>query len=124
MNDRVHRAHFFGEFDSINFAAPRNAKKLVTITIRHGFSAQPVAYPRKLRHLFVGFVGCANQQIIDNFGQPAVLGGSRSRVLGAAPQMGNIFKIGDNSAFPGRRRPRAGYSAASTAVRCNLPVHF
>jgi len=77
-----------------------------------------------LRHLFVGFVGCANQQIIDNFGQPAVLGGSRSRVLGAAPQMGNIFKIGDNSAFPGRRRPRAGYSAASTAVRCNLPVHF
>jgi hypothetical protein len=53
------------------------------------------------KQVFVGFVGYAYQQITDYFGQPAVLGGFRSRVFGVGPQIGYIFKIGENSAFLG-----------------------
>lgn len=53
------------------------------------------------KQVFVGFVGYAYQQITDDFGQPAVLGGFRSRVFGVGPQIGYIFKIGDNAAFLG-----------------------
>jgi hypothetical protein len=53
------------------------------------------------KQVFVGFVGYAYQQITDDFGQPAVLGGFRSRVFGIGPQIGYIFKIGDNQAFLG-----------------------
>jgi hypothetical protein len=53
------------------------------------------------KQVFVGFVGYAYQQITDDFGQPAVLGGFRSRVLGIGPQIGYIFPIGDNQAFLG-----------------------
>src|SRR5882724_8140638 len=53
------------------------------------------------KQVFVGFVGYAYQQITDDFGQPAVLGGFRSRVLGIGPQLGYIFPIGDNQAFLG-----------------------
>ena len=53
------------------------------------------------KQVFVGFVGYAYQQITDDFGQPAVLGGFRSRVLGIGPQVGYIFPIGDNQAFLG-----------------------
>ena len=53
------------------------------------------------KQVFVGFVGYAYQQITDDFGQPAVLGGFRSRVLGIGPQIGYIFLIGDNQAFLG-----------------------
>jgi len=42
------------------------------------------------KQVFVGFVGYAYQQITDDFGQPAVLGGFRSRVLGIGPQIGYI----------------------------------
>ena len=47
------------------------------------------------KQVFVGFVGYAYQQITDDFGQPAILGGFRSRVLGIGPQIGYIFPIGD-----------------------------
>ncbi len=53
------------------------------------------------KQVFVGFVGYAYQQITDDFGQPAILGGFRSRVFGVGPQLGYIFKIGDNQAFLG-----------------------
>jgi hypothetical protein len=53
------------------------------------------------KQVFVGFVGYAYQQITDDFGQPAVLGGFRSRVYGIGPQLGYIFKIGENQAFLG-----------------------
>jgi hypothetical protein len=55
------------------------------------------------KQVFVGFVGYAYQQVTDDFGQPAVLGGFRSRVLGIGPQIGYIFKIGDNQAFLGAK---------------------
>src|SRR5450755_1951858 len=53
------------------------------------------------KQVFVGFVGYAYQQITDDFGQPAALGGFRSRVYGIGPQLGYIFKIGENQAFLG-----------------------
>ena len=53
------------------------------------------------KQVFVGFVGYAYQQITDDFGQPAVLGGFRSRVYGIGPQLGYILKIGENQAFLG-----------------------
>src|SRR5450755_3462830 len=63
--------------------------------------------------VFVGFVGYAYQQITDDFGQPAVLGGFRSRVLGIGPQLGYIFPIGDNQAFLGLK----GYGEFDAANR-------
>jgi hypothetical protein len=53
------------------------------------------------KQVFVGFVGYAYQQITDDSGQPAVLGGFRSRVFGVGPQIGYIFPIGSNHAFLG-----------------------
>ena len=53
------------------------------------------------KQVFVGFVGYAYQQITDDFGQAAILGGFRSRVFGVGPQFGYIFKIGENQAFLG-----------------------
>jgi hypothetical protein len=41
------------------------------------------------------------QQITDDFGQPAVLGTFRSRVLGIGPQMEYIFPIGKQPSVPG-----------------------
>lgn len=65
------------------------------------------------KQVFVGFVGYAYQQITDDFGQPAVLGGFRSRVLGAGPQIGYIFPIGANQAFLGLK----GYGEFDAANR-------
>ena len=65
------------------------------------------------KQVFVGFVGYAYQQITDDFGQPAVLGGFRSRVLGIGPQLGYIFKIGENQAFLGLK----GYGEFAAANR-------
>ena len=65
------------------------------------------------KQVFVGFVGYAYQQITDDFGQPAVLGGFRSRVLGIGPQIGYIFPIGDNQAFLGLK----GYGEFDAANR-------
>ncbi len=65
------------------------------------------------KQVFVGLVGYAYQQITDDFGQPAVLGGFRSRVLGIGPQLGYIFPIGDNQAFLGVK----GYGEFDAANR-------
>jgi len=65
------------------------------------------------KQVFVGFVGYAYQQVTDDFGQPAVLGGFRSRVLGIGPQLGYIFPIGDNQAFLGLK----GYGEFDAANR-------
>ena len=53
------------------------------------------------KQVFVGLVGYAYQQITDDFGQPPVLGGFRSRVLGVGPQVGYIFPVGDMQGFLG-----------------------
>jgi hypothetical protein len=58
------------------------------------------------KQLFVGFVGYAYQQVTDDFGQPPILGGFRSRVFGVGPQIGYIFPIGDNQAFLGAKAYR------------------
>jgi len=58
------------------------------------------------KQLFVGFVGYAYQQVTDDFGQPPILGGFRSRVFGIGPQIGYIFPIGDNQAFLGAKAYR------------------
>ncbi len=65
------------------------------------------------KQVFVGFVGYAYQQITDDFGQPAVLGGFRSRVFGIGPQLGYIFPIGANQAFLGLK----GYGEFDAANR-------
>jgi hypothetical protein len=65
------------------------------------------------KQVFVGFVGYAYQQVTDDFGQPAVLGGFRSRVLGIGPQIGYIFPIGSSQAFLGLK----GYGEFDAANR-------
>ena len=65
------------------------------------------------KQVFVGFVGYAYQQVTDDFGQPAVLGGFRSRVFGVGPQIGYIFPIGSNQAFLGLK----GYGEFAAANR-------
>ena len=55
------------------------------------------------KQVFVGLVGYAYQQVTDDFGQPPVLGGFRSRVLGVGPQIGYIFPVGDKQAFLGAK---------------------
>jgi hypothetical protein len=84
------------------------------------------------KQVFVGLVGYAYQQITDDFGQPAVLGGFRSRVLGIGPQLGYIFPVGDMTGFLGVKgygefdaanRP-SGWntsSAAGSATSIDLP---
>ncbi|MDO9562154.1 MAG: transporter [Bradyrhizobium sp.] len=67
------------------------------------------------KQVFVGFVGYAYQQITDDFGQPAALGGFRSRVLGIGPQIGHIFAIGANHAFLGLK----GYGEFDAANRAS-----
>ena len=49
----------------------------------------------------------------DDFGQPPILGGFRSRVFGVGPQLGYIFPIGDNQAFLGVK----GYGEFDAANR-------
>ncbi|WP_339034152.1 transporter [Bradyrhizobium symbiodeficiens] len=65
------------------------------------------------KQVFVGFVGYAYQQVTDDFGQPAVLGSFRSRVLGVGPQIGYILPIGSNQAFLGLK----GYGEFDAANR-------
>jgi hypothetical protein len=65
------------------------------------------------KQVFVGFVGYGYQQITDDSGQPAVLGGFRSRVFGVGPQIGYIFPIGSNQAFLGLK----GYGEFAAANR-------
>ena len=66
------------------------------------------------KEVFVGFVGYAYQQVTDDFGQPAVLGGFRSRVLGVGPQVGYVFPVANMQGFlgtQGLRRIRPGQQA-------------
>lgn len=53
------------------------------------------------KQVFVGLVGYAYQQITDDFGQPPILGGFRSRVFGVGPQIGYIFPVGEMQGFLG-----------------------
>jgi hypothetical protein len=55
------------------------------------------------KQFFVGVAGYAFQQLTDDSGQNQVLGGFRSRVLGAGPQVGYIFPMGDMKGFLGLR---------------------
>jgi hypothetical protein len=60
------------------------------------------------------------QRITDDFGQSAVLGTFRSRVLGIGPQMEYIFPIGNNQAFLGSK----GYGAANRPSGWNTGLMF
>ena len=51
------------------------------------------------KQLFAGIAGYAYQQITDDSGQNPILGGFRSRVRGAGPQIGYNFPIGDMQGF-------------------------
>jgi hypothetical protein len=51
------------------------------------------------KQIQVGLVGYYFQQVSDDFGAPASLGGFRSRVAGAGPQIGYIFPIGDMQGY-------------------------
>jgi hypothetical protein len=65
------------------------------------------------KQLFVGLAGYAYQQITDDSGQNPILGGFRSRVLGAGPQIGYIFPVGGMQGFLGLR----GYGDFDAANR-------
>ena len=75
------------------------------------------------KQVFVGFVGYAYQQITDDFGQPAVLGGFRSRVLGIGPQLGYIFPLSGNQAFLGLKA-YGEFDAANRASGWNTWLTF
>ena len=47
----------------------------------------------------LGFVGYYFQQVTDDFGAPASLGGFRSRIAGIGPQIGYIFPLGDKQGY-------------------------
>ena len=47
------------------------------------------------KQLQLGVVGYYFQQVTDDFGAPAALGGFRSRIAGVGPQIGYIFPMGD-----------------------------
>ena len=51
------------------------------------------------KQLFVGLVGYAYQQLTDDSGGHPILGGFRSRVLGAGPQIGYLFPIGNMQGY-------------------------
>jgi len=47
------------------------------------------------KQLQLGVAGYYFQQVTDDFGAPAALGGFRSRIAGIGPQIGYIFPMGD-----------------------------
>jgi hypothetical protein len=47
------------------------------------------------KQLQLGVVGYYFQQVTDDFGAPAALGGFRSRIAGVGPQIGYVFPMGD-----------------------------
>lgn len=51
------------------------------------------------KQLFVGGVGYVYQQLTDDFGAAAFLGGFRSRVVGVGPQVGYLFPVGDKQGY-------------------------
>jgi len=51
------------------------------------------------KQLFVGLVGYAYEQVTNDSGQNPVLGGFQSRVLGAGPQIGYLFPVGNMQGY-------------------------
>jgi len=51
------------------------------------------------KQVFVGLVGYLYQQVTDDFGQPPILGGMRSRVVGVGPQFGYLFPVGNMQGY-------------------------
>jgi len=51
------------------------------------------------KQIQLGLVGYYFQQVTDDFGAPASLGGFRSRVAGLGPQIGYIFPLGDKQGY-------------------------
>jgi hypothetical protein len=54
------------------------------------------------KQFFIGAVGYFYDQITDDSGAPAILGGNRSRVAAAGPQIDYLFPVGDMQGFLGR----------------------
>jgi hypothetical protein len=51
------------------------------------------------KQVFVGLVGYAYQQVTDDSGQNAILGGFRSRVFGIGPQIGYLFPVANMQGY-------------------------
>jgi hypothetical protein len=51
------------------------------------------------KQLQLGLVGYYFQQVTDDIGAPALLGGFRSRVVGVGPQIGYLFPVGDMQGY-------------------------
>jgi hypothetical protein len=75
------------------------------------------------KQVFVGLVGYAYQQLTDDSGQPLVLGGFRSRVLGVGPQIGYIFPVGGMQGFLGAKA-YGEFDAANRASGWNTWLTF
>jgi hypothetical protein len=75
------------------------------------------------KQFFVGVAGYAYQQITDDSGQNPILGGFRSRVLGAGPQIGYTFPVGNMQGSLGLRA-YGEFDAANHAPGWNAWLTF
>lgn len=80
----------------------------------------------------IGLVGYYFQQITDDFGAPAALGGFRSRVVGIGPQIGFLFPVGDMQGylnikaygeFAAQNRPEGFNTWLTFAISPKAPEH-
>lgn len=80
----------------------------------------------------LGLAGYYFQQITDDFGAPASLGGFRSRVAGIGPQVGFLFPVGDMQGylnikgykeFAAENRPEGFNTWVTFAISPKAPEH-
>ena len=80
----------------------------------------------------IGLAGYYFQQITDDFGAPAALGGFRSRVAGIGPQIGFLFPVGDMQGylnikaygeFAAQNRPEGFNTWLTFALSPKAPEH-
>ncbi|WP_398471017.1 transporter [Tardiphaga sp.] len=80
----------------------------------------------------LGLAGYYFQQITDDFGAPASLGGFRSRVAGIGPQIGFLFPVGDMQGylnikgykeFAAENRPEGFNTWVTFAISPKAPEH-
>jgi len=81
----------------------------------------------------LGLAGYYFQQITDDFGAPASLGGFRSRVAGIGPQIGFLFPVGDMQGylnikgykeFAAENRPEGFNTWVTFAISPKAPEHM
>lgn len=81
----------------------------------------------------LGLAGYYFQQITDDYGAPASLGGFRSRVAGIGPQIGFLFPVGDMQGylnikgykeFAAENRPEGFNTWVTFAISPKVPEHM